>query len=220
LEQILDDIGLDDIVDIPKELVRDGEFVLDRKNFNVLLQYRKKILKNRGLDTSPLRKKLKLYLDETKIRKSKIDLGIITYQLNELKPFEIFIDQMDEGYVIDYLLASASLPGFAATKISSNQFIDGGVYNNIPYETARRRGYKNIILVDISGLGINRRPDIKNTRTVYIKNSINMGGVLDFNKKFMRKFKKLGYLDTLHIYNRLTGWKYFIVRDDRIEKKT
>jgi hypothetical protein len=39
--------------------------------------------------------------------------------------------------------------------------------------------------VDISGAGINRKPDIVGTRTVYIKNSINMGGLLDFDREFM-----------------------------------
>ncbi len=219
LEHNVFDLGLDDIIDLPKELVRDGEFSLDRNNFKILLDYRKKIFKNRGLDTHPLTKTLNKYLSERKIRRSGIDLGIITYRIDELKPVEIFIDQMEKGTVIDYLKASASLPGFTTTKISNKQFIDGGVYNNIPFDMAKKRGYRRIILVDVSGLGINRRPDFKGTQSIYIKNSISMGSVLDFNKEFMNRFARLGYLDTMRIFGRYQGWRYFIEEDEKLYRK-
>lgn len=219
LEQDVFNLGLNDIIAIPKELVKDGEFFLDKKNFKVLLDYRKKVFKDKGFDTHPLTQTLQKYLDEKKIRSSNIDLGVITYRLDEMKPVEIFIDQMEEGTVLDYLKASATLPGFTVTKISDQQFIDGGVYNNIPFDMAKKRGYRNIILVDVSGIGINRRPDFKGTHSVYIKNSVNMGGVLDFNREFMERFARLGYLDTMRIFGRYRGWRYFIAEDRRIEKK-
>ncbi|MFW6365398.1 MAG: patatin-like phospholipase family protein [Spirochaetota bacterium] len=219
LEEIISNIGLGDIIAIPDELERDGEFVLDRKNFKTLLEYRKKIFKKRGLDTLPMSKTLKKYLDESRIRNGGIDLGVITYHLNELKPVEIFIDQMKEGALLDYLKASATLPGFTVTKISDKQFIDGGVYNNIPYDMARKRGYRNIIMVDISGIGITRRPDFKNTRTVYIKNSVTMGGVLDFDKEFLTRFTQLGYLDTMRVFGRYRGFRYFIEENKSVYKR-
>lgn len=219
LEALLDDLSIDTFVSVPQELVRDGEFALDPKNLSVFLKFRKDIYKTRGLDTLPMRTLLYNNLSEKKIRKSGIDLGIVTYRLDEFSPREIFLDQMEEGSVLDYLLASATLPGFKLTEINDKKYIDGGVYNNIPFNMAKSRGYKNIIVVDISGLGRKKRPNYDGTMVVHIKNSIDMGGVLDFNQDFLKKFTELGYLDTLKAFDVCKGWSYCFRPDDLLEEK-
>jgi len=207
--ELWESVTLDKIIAIPKELLKNGKIQITRENFHLLKNIQKNFLKNKGLDTSPLKNLIKKYVDEDKIRKTRIDFGIITYQLNELKPFEVFIEDIPKGKLYDYLLASASLPGFKSTEIDGKQFIDGGVYDNIPFSLAKRRGYKDIIVVDISGLGINRRPDIVGTNTIYIKNSIDLGTIIDFNPVIAKKYIKLGYLDTLKIFGKNRGVKYF-----------
>jgi NTE family protein len=84
---------------------------------------------------------------------------------------------------------------------------------------AKRRGYRKIILVDISGIGFNRRPKTDGTQTVYIKNSIDMGNAFDFDPEFTSQFWQLGYLDTLRTFGRLNGYKYFIHPNDEAEKE-
>lgn len=165
---------------------------------------------NRGLDTGPLRSLLSSKLDEATLRKSGRDLGIITVNLSDLEPREVFIEEMEEGQVADYLMASAAFPGFEQPVIAGKKYVDGGVYDNIPYAMARRRGYRRIIVSDISGKGRNRKPDISGSMTIYIRNSIGMGGTLDFNRRFLDDFNLLGWLDTMRCFGRFVGYSYFV----------
>jgi NTE family protein len=213
-EKALEDIDLRRIIDIPEELIRDGRFVINRKALKKLDSLRESVIKNKGLDTTPLKIFLERYLDEGKIRKRGMDLGIITFNLDEFKPMELFIEQMEEGLLLDYLQASATFPGFKATKIRKKHFIDGGVYNNMPYSMAKERGYRKIIVVDISGPGFAKKPDIICTQTVYIKNSIQLGGIFDFSKEFFTRFKLLGYLDTMKTFEKIKGIRYFYDDDE------
>jgi NTE family protein len=78
------------------------------------------------------------------------------------------------------------------------------------------RGIKNIIAVDISGPGITRKVDTKDVNVIYIKNSEDLGGVLDFNAERSRRNIELGYLDTLKTFKKLIGSKYFILPDEEL----
>jgi NTE family protein len=215
-EKALEDIDIRRFIDIPETLIKDGQFIINRKTLKKLDGLRESVIKHKGFDTTPLKDFLDRYLDEEKIRKRGMDIGIITFNLNELKPIEIFLEQMEEGLLLDYLLASATFPGFKTTKIKKNHFIDGGVYNNIPYSMAKERGYRKIIVIDISGIGLAKKPDITCTQTVYIRNSIQLGGIFDFSKEFLSRFKLLGYLDTLKTFGKVNGIRYFFDDDHRL----
>lgn len=67
-------------------------------------------------------------------------------------------------------------------------------------------------------MGRTRKPDIAGCITVYIKNSIDMGWVLDLNRNFLDSFMLLGYLDTLRTFGHLAGYSYFIEFDTTAEK--
>ncbi|MGM0508437.1 MAG: patatin-like phospholipase family protein [Fusobacteriota bacterium] len=216
LYDIMSNMGIDDFIKIPKGLLKDGNINFNKNNFKLLDDLRRDISKNNGVDTSPLTKILEDNLSEEKLRNSGMDIGIVTFHLNKIEPVEIFIDEMKEGSVLKYLQASATLPGFKSTEIDNKKFIDGGVYDNIPFSAAKSRGYKNIMVVDISGAGRNKTPDIQGTNTIYIKNSIEMGGLLDFEKNFLDEYRKLGYLDTLKVFGKLEGNRFFFEKDSEI----
>ncbi|WDU82363.1 patatin-like phospholipase family protein [Caloramator sp. Dgby_cultured_2] len=78
-------------------------------------------------------------IDEEKIRKSPIDLGIVTFSLTDFKPVEVFKDEIPEGKLVDYLLASACFPAFKPHEIDNKKFIDGGIYDNIPLSLMLKR---------------------------------------------------------------------------------
>lgn len=218
--KLWESLTLDKIVIIPKELIKNGVFHIDSKNLFKLKDFQKLFFKNRGLDTAPLKNLIKNNIDEKKVRKSKIDFGLITYQLNNLKPLEIFLEDMPDNSLEDYLIASASIPFlFKKAKIRGKQFIDGGVYDNMPFSMAKKRGYNNLIIVDISGLGVNKRPDIIGTNIYYIKNSINKGNLLYFSPDFIKEYINLGYLDTLKIFNKVDGINFFYKNDNKILNK-
>ncbi len=217
LEDIGSKIGLDYILNVPEELVEDGELSINLRKKDAFRTFYRNTASKRGLDTSPLKNLLSQYIDEERIRNGDVDFGVVTYNVSDMKPREVFLEEMEEGELISYAMASSAFPGFQSPEIAGKKYIDGGVFDNIPFSMARSRGYRNLIIIDISGAGVNRKPDIPGTRTTYIKNSINMGGVLDFDRQFLDDFNTLGYLDTMKTFGRLRGVDYFIEPDEKME---
>ena len=210
LEELVEGIGLDAILALPKEIEAGEGIKLDAAALSAAPMLLKSIVEKKGLDTSPLRELLASRLDEACIRRSGRDFGIVTVNLSDFKAKEIFIDEMEPGSLIDYIMASAAFPGFQNPVIHGKRYLDGGIYDNIPYAMARKRGCRRLIISDISGAGRNRRPEIEGSMTVYIKNSMEMGGIFDFDPGFFKKFARLGYLDTMRTFGRYEGWDYFV----------
>jgi len=179
------------------------------------LEIGKSFVARGGLDTAPLRRLLEEHIDEGRLRAGEVDLGVVTINITDLQPREVFLEEMEPGTVVDYLMASSAFPGFAPTTIEGKKHIDGGLWDNLPYEMARSRGWKRIILLDVSGLGLNRRPDFEGAQTVSIKSSISLGGAFDFDPNFLSRFGALGYLDTLRAFGRLGG-RYAFIRPDLV----
>ena len=216
--KIWNGISIDKIVALPGELIKNGEFKLNRHNLKHLKKVQDNFLHNRGLDTTPLKKMIDKYLQEDKIRKSGIDFGIVTYELNNLKPIEYFLEDIPAGQLGYYLLGSASLPGFKATKFKNKVLIDGGVHNNLPYALAKERGYKKIIVIDISGFGRSKKPETEGTETIYIKNTGDLGGTIDFRPRVVKQNMEMGYLDTLKIFQKISGINYYYHKEKKIIK--
>lgn len=218
-ENLWEEISLEKIVCIPPALVAQGQLYIDKGNLKYLKELNRSIVKYGGLDSTPLLNLINKTLDETSIRKKKIDLGLITFNVGKLKPVELYLESIPEGKLAHFLLASASFPAFKRTTIDGSKYTDGGIYDNIPYRMIKNRGYKKIIVVDISGAGWNRRPDIVGTNTTYIKNSIDIGGILNFNPDTLKELRELGYLDTMKVFGKIEGIKYFYQNNRKTEKK-
>jgi NTE family protein len=219
MNEIAARIGIDYVLKVPERLVQSGEFRITSDSLPELKELSRDTWVNKGLNTAPLRDRLHGDIDEAKLRTSGNDLGVVTFNVSEMKPREVFIEEMEKGSVADYLLASSAFPGFQMPRIGGDRFVDGGVFDNIPYAMALKRGYRKIIAVEVAGPGITRKPHIQNTQTVYIKNSINMGGVFDFDRRFLDRYMLLGYLDTLRTFGRLHGHSYFVTPDDEMEER-
>ncbi|MCX7951944.1 MAG: patatin-like phospholipase family protein [Clostridiales bacterium] len=174
----------------------------------------KSALKGGGLDVTPLKMLIDEVVDEDKIRKSELDFGLVTFSLSDFKPIEVFKEEIPEGKMADYLLASACFPAFKPHKIDDKKYIDGGVYNNIPVSMMRKRGIKDIIVVDVSGIGLTQRTKYKDCNIIKIKNSEDLGGTLSFDSERSKVNIELGYLDTLRAFNKVTGTKYYIKNNE------
>jgi NTE family protein len=214
-EELWKGLTIEDIVVVPDGLLKEGKLDFSIRNLLKLRSAGRKIFKDFGLDTAPLRALIARYADEKAVRSGGVDLGLVTFEISDLSPRELFLEDIPEGKLVDYLLASASFPLFKRAEINGKKFTDGGVYDNIPYAMIKERGYRKIIVIDVSGLGLNRRPNITGTETIYIKNSIDMGSVFDFSKGFITDFMRLGYLDTLKVFGKLSGIRYFYDDDPR-----
>ena len=104
-----------------------------------------KRLSDGGVDVTPLRKLIHEVIDEEKIRSSGKEFFLLTFSLTDFKELDLSLDDIPEGMLEDFLLASAYLLGFKNEKLHGKRYIDGGVVNNVPLKSLVKRGYTDII---------------------------------------------------------------------------
>lgn len=170
----------------------------------------RKFIENKGIDITPLREMLVKYINESEIRESPIDFGLVTFSLSDFKPVTVFKNEIPEGLLIDYLLASSCLPGFQTLEINSKRFVDGGIYDNIPISLILKKGIKDIIVVDVSGIGVVRKVSLKGLNVIYIKNSDPLCGTLQFDGEICKNGITMGYLDSLKCFGVYKGKRFYI----------
>lgn len=175
------------------------------------------IVRNGGVNVNPARELIGKYIDESSVRKSNIPLGIVTFDLSEFKPLELFVDDIPEGELLDYLMASARVPGLNKQGPSKGSYLDGGIYDNAPIGILRKRGINRLIVVDISNIkGIGHKQDFSCADIIYIRpfDAKELGESFEFDKKMTEKRIDMGYLDTKKAFGYLTGqYYYFLPRE-------
>lgn len=192
-------------VNITEEL-KEPDNLFSVKNYAALF---KEVLKNGGIDASPTKDFLAQYIDESAVRKGKIPMGMVTYQLSSMNPREIFVDEIPEGQLIDYLLASSKIPGVSKIGPEGERYLDGGVYDNAPVNVLKKRGINNLIILDISvmkGLG-HQSEAYSCSQIVNIRpyNSDELGAAFDFSPEMATKRMTMGYLDAKKAFGKLKG---------------
>ncbi|MDI3519200.1 MAG: hypothetical protein PWQ34_1347 [Caldanaerobacter sp.] len=190
---------------------------LNREDILLLIQRLRGIIREGGLDITPLRNLLEEVLDEEKIRNSGKDFAIVTVSLSDLKPMELYIEDIPYGKLIDYLMASAYLPVFKREKIDGKSFLDGGVYNNLPANLLIDKGYKDLIIIRTGSFGIVKKIGFTGLNVLVISPKEDLGGILEFDKETARYNLTLGYYDGLKALRRLKGSKYYIKEDEKEE---
>ena len=185
--------------------------LLDIKNlFNVIIEY----IKNNGLDNSALKEMLVKNLNIDKIYSSKKDMGLVTYSTKDMEVVRKFKNEIKKEEFIDYVLASACFPIFKRQKIRNEEYVDGGVADVIPINMLLEKGYKNIIAVDIEGIGITQNIDTGNAYIKLIYPSVDLGGMFEFNKRQIKRNIEMGYLDTMRYFGKLQGNIYYFENRD------
>lgn len=183
---------------------------INQNNLSYFINKIKEVLQNRGLDNSFLQELLKDNIDEASLRNSEIDFALLTLSLSDLKPLELFIEDIPPGKVVDYILASSYLPAFKLQRIDGKILIDGGFYENLPVKTLLAKGYKKIIAVRTYALG--REDNIKEPEEdiIYINPSQKLGRMLNFERENARENIKMGYFDTMRYFKNLAGREYYL----------
>lgn len=169
------------------------------------------ILKDKGIDIKPLKELIDKWVDEDKIRKSDIEFIFGTFLVSKLKEVEISTKQPEDENLKDFLLASASLPAFRNERLNGQKYLDGGIFNNVPIDMLINRGYKDIIVIRIYGLGLEKPIKIpKDVNLIEIAPRINLGGILEFDPAKIRRNINVGYYDGLRCLRSLQGRIYYI----------
>ncbi len=170
---------------------------------------------------SQLKKLLSKYLDETKIRKGGIDFGLATLELTALQTRHLFLEDIPEGKLVDYIVASASLfPAIRVAEIDDVKYVDGGYLDNLPVGMALSRGAKKIIAVDLESSGRVQKEPLKEAEDLtMIRCQWDLGEVMIFDGDDSPRKMRLGYLDTLKAFGFYDG-RYFAFSKGVMDRRT
>lgn len=178
-------------------------------------------LRDGGIDVTPLKDLIHNILDEDRIRSAGIDFSLLTFSLSDMKELDLTLDEIPEGLLVDFLLASACLLGFKNEPLHGKTYLDGGVINNVPLNSLVKRGYRDIITVRIYGPGREPRVRLDQGTQVYeIAPRVHLGSIIEFQGKRSRQNLKIGYYDAKRMVYGLKGLIYYIDSDRDEEEYT
>lgn len=206
-EDMYNKIDISNVLDVDDDINTDKDIFDFRNIFKIIKDYTKK----KGLDNKPLKELIEKEVDIEKIYKSDIDFGLVTYSIKSKKALEVFKEDIKKEEFVDFLLASACFPIYKAQKIQDEEYFDGFFHDNMPINMLIKRGYKNIIAIDLGSKNANKKLIDKNVYVKLVKPSENLGGIFEFNKDRIKFNMKLGYLDTMKAFNKLRGHMYYFI---------
>lgn len=171
------------------------------------------IVKNRGISLDNFKKLLNEYIDEDKIRRSRIKFGLVTFRLHDFTPLELSIDEIPHGKLVDYILASCSLPVFKLERlIDERYYLDGAFTNVVPITLLERFGVDEVIAVRVKKFGIIKKKQNRKTKVTVIEPSSNIGSMVLVDQKRSQENYNRGYYDALKTIKKLDGDKYCFKR--------
>ena len=189
-----------DVMELPEE----------NADLSELHAFLREVVRDGGMDVTPLEEIVERVLDEDALRASPIRFGLVTVEKRGLKPRELTLEDIPAGKVKDYLLASAAcFPALRAKQIDGVQFLDGGYRDNMPTALAQKMGAEELVCVDLEGVGITR-PNRTGLPTTLIRSYWELGDILRFEPATARRNIELGYHDTLRAFGRLRGCAYAV----------
>lgn len=210
-----ENIHLTDIVDVNRnsadKLLRLFAGEAELSDVQEILPEALDIIKNRGLDVSPLRRWVTGLADTAAIKNSPVELFVTTVGLSDKKGLTVKVNELPEDEICDMLLASAYHPSFRLEKLGGKYYADGGFFDSLPIYPLVERGYKDIIAVCLPGSGIHRLfiPP-RDVNITYIDTEDDLGGVLSFDGEKSRRNMEIGYYDAKRVLYGLRGRHYYI----------
>ena len=198
-----------DVDDAEFDKLMSGDY--DRSLVKYLVKKAREVISSRGMPIDKLKSIVDKYIDEDKLRASKIDYGLVTVAVsNGWEPMELFKEDVPEGLLKDYILASAYYPLYNRPEIGGKRFLDGGIYNNCPISPLVRKGYSDIVAIRTGSRMPMRGVIDRSVRVTYVNPSESLGGTVDLRKSHVEYNMKLGYFDALRALDKLGGFRYYI----------
>lgn len=204
--------GLSDYYD-SKEVAQ----IVSEKQTNNMFHNLKKLIDNlnsKRISIEPLRNFVYQYIDEDKVRNSKMKFGLVTINLTDRVVEEKFVEDIPKGQLRDYIIASCYLPIFKRELINGKSYLDGGFANQIPYNMVERLGMRPVI--------IRANPnDFRNmiipSDAIVIAPSEKYVETMDFNPNKSEELIRIGYFDTYKKFKGFLGKKYYVKPFDEVE---
>lgn len=191
--------------------------ILEKNYDKSVVKYMFKTVKNlissRGVSLDKARELIDKWVDEDKLRQSKVDFCLVTVaQGDDWVPLELFKNDIPKGEIKDYVLTSAYLPIFNRPLVGGRMFMDGGVYDNCPINPLVHKGYDEIVAIKVGAKMPSRFVIDETVKVNVIEPSESLGKLLDFRTETIRHNIKLGYYDALKFLDKHVGRFYYIKR--------
>lgn len=162
-----------------------------------------------GMDVAPLEETVRMLVDEKRLRSLPVKYGLITVNKRTLDPLCVGLDEIPNGQLPDYMMASAAcFPAIRPHPLGDEEYIDGGYYENMPVDLAARLGATDIVAVNLDGIGFTRRPKAAGIRVRYVESYWPLGSILKFSPETAQRNISLGYLDTYRAWRKVKGCAY------------
>lgn len=170
-----------------------------------------RLLGDGGADITPLRQMIEINVDEERIRKCPMEFYSSTFSVTDRKELNVDMKQVPEGQLKDMLLASAYFPAFKNEKLHGKTYMDGAVSNLVPVDALLERGYENLIVVRLFGVGHQKRVEIpENVQIIEIAPRVSLGNIMEFDGARSRHNLQIGYYDAQRALCGLGGKIYYI----------
>ena len=109
-------------------------------------------------------------------------------------------EDVPQGELVDYIIASASYPALPPKVIAQKKYIDGGVWDNMPVNLIARHGYKKILVIRTNVK--EKQPKRKfefgdDVELRYITPQVDLGQAMAFSKSRVVSFMAKGYGDAI-----------------------
>ena len=189
----------------------DMNFSLDNimANKSKIASFLTNYMKDFGADTTPLQNLVKGKANPDKIRQNNITYGCVCTTYPSLTGVEITLDEMKEGTLAEYLLAtSACFPAFPIQVINGKEYIDGGYYDNTPIQFALRLGATELVVVELNYPKIEHPEYEHQPNILTIRPTQDIGMMFNFNNQHLQRIRQIGYLDALKALKLRKGNKY------------
>ncbi len=213
-EEIWSNITFSQVMDVDDDLLKhlfDGKASLGE--LRDLAKYAVDAIRDGGIDVTPLRRFIAEVVDGEAIRASDVAFYAVTYSITDRKELDLDMKTLPTEEMQDMLLASAYFPVFKHEKLGGKLFTDGGVQDVVPIHSLISRGYKDLLVLRIYGVGIEKRVKIpKDVQITTIAPNRNLGSVLNFDKEQSRENMTLGYFDAKRVLYGLEGERYYFAR--------
>jgi NTE family protein len=214
-EKLWKDIRFSQVMNVDDETM-DRIMKLDFENFGQVktaLRTIRDIIRAGGMDVEPLRNLLAEWVDEEKIRSSGVEFFLPTYSLTDREALEVVASELPEGELPGMLLASAYFPAFKQEQIGGKNYTDGGFVDSVPITPLVKRGYKDLIVIRLNSIGVERRVKLPEDATVItIAPKQELGNMMNFSSELSAVNMALGYYDTQKVLYGLVGETYYIDR--------
>lgn len=186
---------------------------LDLNSLKYWANYVKTNMSQGGMDVGKLKDVYGMYVDEEKLRKSKMDFGLATYSITDLKPLYMTKEKIADGKLLDYIVGSSYLPVFKSETLvdGKTKFLDGAFYDNCPVKILLDKGYKDIIEIRTDSIGIKRSYSKKDLNVIIISPSKDIGSILFSDKYKMNSNINMGYFDTLRVMKGYIGEQFYVI---------